>query len=426
MIIPFKKFGPESSHGKRIVSDVRPRTHQERPITLQHKSKEIALRQQRRKRTWLPRVPRTGQIVFILVIIGITLFSLYWSSSLALTITPQATSFKLERDMKLTIDAEEIANNVVKRAEGKSTESQKYNQRASGILVVFNNFNAEPQTLLERTRFQTPSGLIFRSIMRVTVPEKSGDKPGSVEVEVAADAPGDKYNVGFSDFTIPGFAGTPKFQKFFARSKTEIKGGAAGEGRIVGKKEADELLAKLELEAKRELESGIKDRVPQGAFAFPEKTDKPPLTRLTDPPVGSPSETFFAEVRGTVRTLAVDKNAFSRAIARALFRDEAKSAIFELATAPDTFVKNVEMDYAGRKITVTLFGTIKFRGAIDIEDLKKRILEAENEEMLDAIFAKHPGIAKVEKTFRPAFFKRIPGRPSRISINVAGDLDIKR
>jgi len=262
--------------------------------------------------------------------------------------------------------------------------------------------------------------------MRVTVPEKSGDKPGSVEVEVAADAPGDKYNVGFSDFTIPGFAGTPKFQKFFARSKTEIKGGAAGEGRIVGKKEADELLAKLELEAKRELESGIKDRVPQGAFAFPEKTDKPPLTRLTDPPVGSPSETFFAEVRGTVRTLAVDKNAFSRAIARALFRDEAKSAIFELATAPDTFVKNVEMDYAGRKITVTLFGTIKFRGAIDIEDLKKRILEAENEEMLDAIFAKHPGIAKVEKTFRPAFFKRIPGRPSRISINVAGDLDIKR
>ena len=434
---PFRKFDTEPTHGKRIVSDVRPRTQSVRPLAPhqkpaleapRHSEGGILPRPHRQKRNWFPGAPKAGHIVFVLVLAGITIASLFWSSSLALTITPQTTSFQLERDMKITIDAEEVANNVVKRMEGKSAQSQKYNQRASGTIVVFNNFNAEPQTLVERTRFQTPTGLIFRSTARVTVPAKVGDKPGSVEVGVLADVAGEKYNVGLSDFTIPGFVGTPKFQKFFARSKTEIKGGAAGEGRIVGKNEAEELLAKLELEVNSELEGGLKDRVPAGFIAFPDKIDRPPLTHITDPAIGSPSDTFFAEVRGTVRTLAVDKNKFSNAIARALFRDDAKASIYELASSPEVIVKSAELDYVGRKINLVLYGTVKFRGIVDIEEIKKAVMAAQDEEALDAIFVGHSGsIAKVEKTFRPAFFKRIPGRSSRISISVVGgDIDTKR
>ncbi len=404
------------NHGKRIVSDVRPpeRSHAA-PVQLRRPVIRQPIKNKRNFRRWVPRV---SHIIFVGVICALIIASLFWSSSLALTITPRVTSFRLEKDMKFVVDAQEISYDVVKRGEGKSRESQKYSKRASGTIIVFNNFSSEPQVLIERTRFQTPTGLLFRSTARVTVPGKKGDKPGSVEVSVVADEPSEKYNIGLSDFTIPGFVGTPKFQKFFARSKMEIAGGATGEGRVIGKKEADELLAKLEIDAKRELEGSIKGRIPSTVVAFSDTVERPPLVRLTDPPVGAPSETFFGEVRGSVRTLGVEKKAFSQAIARVFFKDQSQAAIYELASSPETITKNVEMDYASKKMTLTLTGTIRFRGIIDIEELQKRVLNANNDGELDTLFASFPGIAKVEKTFRPAFFKRVPGRLSHLKITV--------
>lgn len=423
----FRKFNGESVHGRRVVSDVRP-AQATRPMRAVSPRRDV--RPKIEERSHKPRdrrFVRPGYIIFVLIVIGVMVFSLFWSASLALVITPQSANFKLEKDVKIVIDAREITHDVVKREEGKSAESKKYSQRASGTLIVFNNFSADSQILVERTRFESPAGLIFRSASRVMVPGKSGDKPSSVEVSVVADAPGEKYNIGFSDFTIPGFAGTPKFQKFFARSKTEIKGGAAGEGRIVGKEEAGLLLAKLEAEVKRELEGGLGGRIPADMVAFPDKVEREPILRITDPPIGAPADTFFAEARGGIRTLAVEKKAFSRAVARALFNDDARADMYELVSSPQTIVKNIDMDYKNRKVSVTLFGPVRFLGIVDTEDVKRKVLEAKNEADLDAIFAASKGsISKVEKTFRPAFFKRIPSRSSRIFISITEGIDTKR
>ncbi len=413
-MFPNKKF----HSGKQIVSDIRPLPPRQHPAPRTTRTPEEPPFIPRPRRVWLPQKIRTGHVLFVAALVGIIVFSLFWNASLALTITPRFVTVKLDRDTKVTIDAEEVAHNAVQRAEGKSTESQKFSQRAKGTIVVFNNFNAEQQVLVERTRFQAPSGLIFRSIARVTVPGKSGDKPGSAEVDVLADAPGDKYNVGLSDFTIPGFAGTPKFTKFFARSKTEIKGGAAGEGKVVGSKEAGELLAKLEEEVRHELSGGVRDKIPDGVISFPEKTDAPPLTKITDPPIGAPAETFFAEVRGSVRTLVAKKDVWDKTIALVLLRDGAKADIYEVASQPNSIVKSIEMDYVNRKVVVVLSGTVQFRGKVDMEEVRGRVLKAGGEEALNQIFEAYPSIAKVEKIFRPAFFKRIPSRSSRVFIDV--------
>jgi len=72
--------------------------------------------------------------------------------------------------------------------------------KASGSIVIFNDFDENEQRLIESTRFQTPGGLVYRVQEPVTVPGQStnGDGeviPGSIEVRVVADEPGSEYNI---------------------------------------------------------------------------------------------------------------------------------------------------------------------------------------------------------------------------------------
>jgi hypothetical protein len=87
-------------------------------------------------------------------------------------------------------------------AASEETDVQK---KASGRIVIYNNHNSSPQRLVKNTRFETPEGLIYRINESVTVPGakiEGGEKvPGSVEAEVMADIPGQKYNIGLTDFT---------------------------------------------------------------------------------------------------------------------------------------------------------------------------------------------------------------------------------
>ena len=112
-------------------------------------------------------------------------------------------------------------------------------EKASGKITIYNNFNTSKQRLIKNTRFETPEGLIYRINESTVVPgqriENKKVVPGSVEVVVYADEVGEKYNMGLGDFTIPWFKGDPRFDDFYARSKTEMTGGFVGEKKIVSK-----------------------------------------------------------------------------------------------------------------------------------------------------------------------------------------------
>ena len=95
----------------------------------------------------------------------------------------------------------------------------------------------------------------------VTIPgtkvENGKTVPGSKEVDVVADKAGAEYNIGLTDFTIPGFKGSPKFETVFARSKTEMTGGYVGNSQIVTKNAVDIAVAELVVEANKNLKNII-------------------------------------------------------------------------------------------------------------------------------------------------------------------------
>lgn len=148
----------------------------------------------------------------------------------------------------------------------KANGEEEVQRKASGTIVIYNDAGTASQRLIKNTRFESPEGLIFRISDSVVVPGQKtvdGKKiPGSIEAVVYADDIGEKYNIGLTDFTIPGFKNDPKYKTMYARSKTPMSGGFVGMVKKVA--EADRVVAETEIEnaLKAELIKSAKSQIP--------------------------------------------------------------------------------------------------------------------------------------------------------------------
>ena len=154
-----------------------------------------------------------------------------------------------------------------------ATGREEIEEKASGKIVIFNDFNTSSQRLIKNTRFETPEGLIYRINKSIIVPgqKTEGGKtvPGSIEATVYADEAGEKYNIGLTDFTIPGFEGSPRFDSFYARSKTEMAGGFAGERLSANPDELKKAQDELRTELKKQLMAEAFSQIPDEFYPWP-------------------------------------------------------------------------------------------------------------------------------------------------------------
>jgi len=172
-----------------------------------------------------------GVAVLVLLIAAVFVFS-----GATVTIEPRQKNIKVDIEAVAKnsgeLAYETIAVGGVKTVYLQATGESKVEKKASGTIIVYNNYSSAPQRLIKNTRFETPTGLVYRIDKSIIVPgtrvESGKIIPGSVETTVFADLPGPNYNIGLNDFTVPGFKGTPRYEGFYARSKTTMAGGFIG------------------------------------------------------------------------------------------------------------------------------------------------------------------------------------------------------
>ena len=104
----------------------------------------------------------------------------------------------------------------------KATGTEQVSQSASGVITIYNDYSTAPQTLITNTRFEAPDGNIYRIHQGVTVPGATASAggaltPGTISVTAYADQPGASYNIGQTQFTIPGFKNDPSTASFMRR-----------------------------------------------------------------------------------------------------------------------------------------------------------------------------------------------------------------
>lgn len=294
---------------------------------------------------------------------------------------------------------------------------EKYTEKkASGKIVIYNDFDENPQRLVKNTRFKSKEGKIYRIAESVTVQGKQGESPGTLEVTVYADLPGVEYNVGQMSFTVPGFEGAPRFEKFYAKSKTAMSGGFQGNMKTVS--ESDLAAAKQELEAAltENLWTKALAEKPEGTVIW--KTVA--VYDFSHESADSESGNVSQKASGTITVGVFDARAFSRLIAAgSLGISPEERVLADGIENMDVEFKDVNTlrsgELASAEVLVT--GNSDIVWEVDTTKLAEALAGTKKKEYSN-VFGKFPSVERARVTITPFWSSRFPDDPKDIEVEI--------
>ncbi len=363
----------------------------------------------------------------VLAVIALALIVSNVFHAATITVTPKMADASLDENLtayksssatsssvsSLTFNS--LVVNEIGSAKVAAAGEEKVNRAASGTIIIYNNYNATAQRLVKNTRFETPEGLIFRITDSVTVPGKKGTVPGSVEATIVADATGEKYNVGLKDFTIPGFKGDPRFNTFYARSKTPLQGGFVGTVKVVV--DADRLKAQTDIKTKATVnllqQLSAKKNSEQVFFdnAYTVECTPLPQETLSDKEVLIKMDCALSAALFDIKGLSAYLAGAKRITG---FKSGDSIAIDNLSEI--TFKPKTPFNPgSSESISFGLAGKAKFVWLYDVAALKKAFIGKTKSDAQN-IIQSFPMIQKVDVSIRPAWRRAFPTDVADITI----------
>ncbi len=204
------------------------------------------------------------------------LFALsYMFLRVQVTVNPKVSSAIINQSFSASKDAKDEALlfdlTIISGEETKEVESKQEQdvlKKAQGAVVIYNNFSTTPQRLDVDTRLEGSNGKIYKTERSLVVPGMIGSTPGSIEVGIYGAEAGTEYNSGPLDFKIFGFKDTPKYAKFYARSKGAIAGGFKGKTYIIPDGDKASITNELKTALEAKLLKKATDQIPSGFILF--------------------------------------------------------------------------------------------------------------------------------------------------------------
>jgi len=325
---------------------------------------------------------------------------------------------------KNTTDDSGLSFQIMMLSDKKSKEvpvslEKEVNRKASGTIVVYNEYSSKSQKLVKNTRFETPDGKIYRIKTSIIVPGTRVDGgeiiPGSVEAVVFADEPGEGYDYGLTDFTIPGFKNSPQYDKFYARSKTEMTGGFSGVLKYPSDEDLEKALSELETELKDSLFEKASAQKPEGFvlyenamfFEFSKSEDIEETT----------GKTVSVMKEGKFYGILFNKREFSKFIAsRAIssFNGEEVDVIniesLDFSVQGDGIITPLD-----EKIKFALTGNVEVVWVVD-EELLKEKLAGTPKKNFQEILSEFPYIERAKASLRPFWKRTFPNETKHIKV----------
>lgn len=311
-------------------------------------------------------------------------------------------------------EKKDLEANIIKQME----------EKASGKVIIYNNYSSAVQKLATDTRLLATNGKIYKVFGAVTIPGMTTDKnnqkiPGSLEVTVFAENAGEEYNSTLTDFKILGFKNTSKYAKFYGRSKTEITGGIKGEVKTVAEEILKEEKEKLIQNLKTKLIDQAAAQIPDNFVLFKEAVSFE-ITEFVGR-VDTTSDTNNSlplSVKGKLTAIIFNKENLTEKIKEGLVKEEENVKVQNWNDL--VFAINNQTEFLEEKeVNFSLAGKLKIVWQNDSELIKDEILgksriEAEN------ILNNYAGqkFESYKLTIRPFWQRFVPDNRNKIVINI--------
>lgn len=420
---------PRHRSGRPYVRDILPPSEITMPVTRQPDIQEPRVSRMRQEtnplRTLEPH--RLKFIIFAVLFFATSVFTLGAFSHVVVVISPKEELVDMESVIKIGKDLGDLAGEAVlfketAEAEGKASGTREVQERASGRIVIFNAHSSEPQVLVRRTRFRAPDGKVYRIQKGITVPGAAivdgKIEPRSIEVEVFADEPGEDYNIGLSDFIIPGFQGSAKYEKFYARSKTPMTGGFIGKEPVILEKDIKALLQALEDQLRKTLGARLADEVPDGFFVPANEARYTFLPKEVDLQTGTQSETFRMQLVGELRTFFVRRSDVEKKLLEE-YREDKDFDHLRIHNFDDLEFLVRDVDFENLSLTLKVTGRAQVVWGTDEGVLREQLAAASSNTSRLKVFESYPQIRNASMVFKPFWWQVFPQNKDKIVIKEA-------
>ena len=389
---------------KRVTIDIFPEKATQTSSPLQSKVTTSST-------SWILKGGVGGIIVSVLGLFALHIFF----ASAAIEVQPE--SRELEIRTKITEEAIPIQIFRVTRealnlfeATGKEDRAVK----ARGIIRVYNEYSDSVQTLVPNTRFISKEGKLFRSIHRLSIPGK-----GYADVEVVAAEAGEEYNIGPSNFSLPGLAGSALYTSVYGTSAESMTGGSVQTVSIVTKEDIaaaqEKLVAFLSEKAKEEL---LK-QIPEDIILLPESLAVEVLDNFSLIKEGSELDKFSYTVKVQASAFGIPEIA-SEIFARKLLSDEMND---EERIDNLSFLVAYQVESSSEKTeSISLTANISSRvyHVLDLVELRLR-LKGASLDRAAALLSEYPHLVSAQVSLWPFWMNTIPEDIEKIQVSSSLD-----
>ncbi len=267
---------------KRIIIDVVP------PSARKKKKTEKQSKKQKQKKKKKIRIRLTkSKLSYASIIILCFLVILLWLTSgfyskLTLEVKPKTETKTFEEEVEVNVNQDffDIEDKIIpgQFVEDTQQKSQLFNtegkefveEKAQGTIRVYNSYNPPRSiTLRETTRFlSSEGGKIFRSPEKIYL-EPAQLKDGKIvasfeDIRVVAQEGGESYNIGPSEFSVPGLTGTAFYYSVWAESTSSMSGGFKKEMAVLKKEDLTRAEDSLKEELLKTIKDSLKSNLSQG------------------------------------------------------------------------------------------------------------------------------------------------------------------
>lgn len=405
---------------RKSLREVLPKGASEKIKKARRVEPEEAITSRPRVRSY--RKPRSHKLIWLAIVLVLMVAAGFFFSKAFATVLVEVTPKQYEvalNSSAFTVPYESVTILPIKEAKTVTAKlGTGVPKKASGTIVIYNNYNNKPQTLIANTRFQAASGKIYRISKQVTVPgtKISGGKTvaGQVEAVVTADVAGSSYNCGLTDFTIPGFKGDPRFNKFSAKSKTAMTGGSDGKEWVADPTERDQAVTELKKTLLQKAAEQVRFQIPENFLVY-DATIVPTFKEDLSAVEGNFNQATLT-MSLEAEAIIFDREVLSQALVSSSLPGgpDQPFVITNLDKLSITLDDN-SLKSDDKKVTITADGKANVKLTVDPSLLRSRLV-AVDPSQTEEIFKQFPGLLKADVSFQPPWIRSFPGDAEKIKV----------
>jgi hypothetical protein len=287
-------------------------------------------------------------------------------------------------------------------------------KKAQGTIRVFNGFSTFSQKLVVHTRFLSEEGKLFRSVEAVVVPGL-----GFLDIQVQAAEAGVEYNIGPSNFSLPGLFGNPAYTSIYGKSSQPILGGLQEAIAIVTESDLNMARDALVKELEQDVRESLQARVLENMVFLPEAValEVKEASSPIKPGARLDSFNFSVKVQGFATTFS--KTDIEN-VAKAQVRDSTKE---HEKLAEETLLisyENIEMNTSSQGLSFDAKVLALLYEEIDLVDLRAHLAGVSREDAA-AFLSKNSALDKAEILLFPPWLTSFPKDPHNVHVTLVID-----